>query len=181
MATGGTESTVIAGNLQQARSDVSGGSLSLLAPDQILEGELPRRTPASGHPRTSFVGPERKSRAPSARHWKTTRKTETVRFGVRSVRQSHHPELSLRLYGRQKNALFQRRLPNGLGTALAACGPFSLSLRPFSLQAGNCANLVLSLGSQQNQAISCRRNPAGSRVRLGIGAFCECSLAFPGY
>jgi hypothetical protein len=39
-------------------------------------------------------------------------------------------------------------------------GPSSLSLRPFSPQAGNCANLVPSLGFEQNRAISGRRNPA---------------------
>jgi hypothetical protein len=39
-------------------------------------------------------------------------------------------------------------------------GPSCLSLLPFSPQAGNCANLVLRLSFQQNQAITGRRNPA---------------------
>jgi hypothetical protein len=39
-------------------------------------------------------------------------------------------------------------------------GPSCLSLLPFSPQAGNCADLVLSLCSQQNQAIRSRRNSA---------------------
>jgi hypothetical protein len=115
-----TESTAIAGNLRQAKSDVSGGSLPLLAPDQILEGELPRRTPISGHPRKSFVGPERKSRVPNCKALKTSRKTETVGCRVLSLRQSYRPELSLCRDEREKNALFQRHLPNGLGTAPAA-------------------------------------------------------------
>ena len=38
--------------------------------------------------------------------------------------------------------------------------PIFLSLRPFSPQAGNCANLVLSSAFEQNKEISSLRNPA---------------------
>jgi hypothetical protein len=83
-----------------------------------------------------------------------------VCFGVLSLRQSHRPELSLHRDECEKNALYQRNLPNGLATAAAVGGPFSLSLRPFSLQAGNWANLVPSLNVEQNQVINSRHNPA---------------------
>ena len=45
--------------------------------------------------------------------------------------------------------------------------PISLSLRPFSPQAGNCANLVPSLAFQENQAIRGRRNPAEFKSATG--------------
>lgn len=40
-------------------------------------------------------------------------------FESPALRQSHDSELSLRLYGRQKKALFQRHLLKKLGTAHA--------------------------------------------------------------
>ena len=56
---------------------------------------------------------------------------------------------------------------NLYATAPANRSPFSLSLRPFSPQAGNCANLVLSLGFEQNQAIRVRGNPAKFKSATG--------------
>ena len=63
-------------------------------------------------------------------------------------------------------------------TAPCALAPLPL-LRLFSPQAGNCANLVPSLGFQQDQAISSRRDRPSSKVRLGLGRFNKRSLSFP--
>ena len=84
--------------------------------------------------------------------------SEYLRFESRTLRQSHCQELSLRRDECEKSTLFQRHLPNGLGTASPPDGPYFLSLRPFSLQAGNCAVLVLSLGLLLNQAMRDRRS-----------------------
>jgi hypothetical protein len=55
-----------------------------------------------------------------------------------------------------------------------------LSLRPFSPQAGNCANLGLSLALSENQAIRAGAIRRSSKVRLGLGRSRKCSLASQG-
>ena len=55
---------------------------------------------------------------------------EHRRFELRSLRQFTSSGNSLGLFKREKSALFQRHLLNGLGTVPAARGPSSVSLRP---------------------------------------------------
>jgi hypothetical protein len=65
---------------------------------------------------------------------------------VRSLRQSAQPEISLQRFGRRKNALFQKGLPERPRTALPARRLISFSFRPVSLKAGDYAILVLMFG-----------------------------------
>ena len=103
----------------------------------------PGREKASPWVLTVGVGPSRPHRIASR---DVKGESDDGLFESRPLRQSQQPEISLPRFGRQKNALFQKGLPERPATALPTRRSFSFSFRPVSPEGRDLANLVTASG-----------------------------------